>query len=38
MELAVDEKALFALEPISRIVPITTTRITSSMTAYSAMS
>jgi hypothetical protein len=37
-ELATDEKTLFALEPISRIVPTTITRITASITAYSAMS
>jgi hypothetical protein len=38
MELAVDEKALFAWEPTSRIVPTTRTKITARMTAYSAMS
>jgi len=37
-ELATDEKALFALEPTSRIVPTTSTKITANMTAYSAMS
>src|ERR1039458_9943286 len=38
MELATLEKALLALEPISRIVPTTITRITANITAYSAMS
>src|ERR1700731_1795350 len=38
MELAACENALFALEPISRTVPTTSTRITASMTAYSAIS
>src|SRR5580698_241662 len=38
MELATLEKTLFELEPISRTVPTTITRITASMTAYSAMS
>lgn len=38
MELAVAEKALLALPPISRTVPTTRTRITANMTAYSAMS
>jgi hypothetical protein len=37
-ELDTLENALFALEPTSRIVPTTTTSITASMTAYSAMS
>jgi hypothetical protein len=37
-ELAAAEKALLALEPTNRIVPTTTTRITASITAYSAMS
>ena len=38
MELATDEKTLFELVPINRIVPTTRTRITASMTAYSAIS
>jgi len=38
MLLAASEKTLLALEPISRIVPTTSTRITASMTAYSAIS
>lgn len=38
MELATREKTLLALEPISRIVPITITRMTASITAYSAIS
>jgi hypothetical protein len=38
MELATDEKTLFAFVPIRRTVPITMTRMTASMTAYSAMS
>src|SRR5580698_9357688 len=38
MELATLEKTLLELEPISRIVPTTITRITASITAYSAMS
>jgi hypothetical protein len=37
-ELATDENTLLALEPIRRIVPTTITRITASITAYSAMS
>jgi hypothetical protein len=37
-ELATVEKALLALEPTRRIVPTTSTRITASITAYSAMS
>jgi len=37
-ELAVAENTLFAFPPISRIVPTTITRITASITAYSAMS
>jgi hypothetical protein len=37
-ELATDEKALFAFEPMSRRVPTTITRITANITAYSAMS
>jgi hypothetical protein len=36
--LAAAENALLALEPTSRIVPTTSTRITASITAYSAMS
>src|SRR5258708_30908166 len=38
IELATLEKALLALAPISRIVPTTRTRITASITAYSAIS
>jgi pyrroline-5-carboxylate reductase len=38
MALPTAEKTLFAFDPISRIVPTTTARITASMTAYSAMS
>src|SRR5215469_10139487 len=38
MELATFENTVFAFEPIKRIVPTTRTRITASMTAYSAMS
>src|SRR5579864_2960497 len=38
MALAVSEKTLFACEPISRTVPTTITRITASITAYSAIS
>src|SRR4029077_10106985 len=38
MELAACENALFALEPMSRTVPTTRTRITANMTAYSAIS
>ncbi len=37
-ELATVEKALLAFEPISRMVPMTTTKMTASITAYSAMS
>jgi hypothetical protein len=37
-ELAAAKKALSAEEPTSRIVPTTSTRITASMTAHSAMS
>src|SRR5437868_12472111 len=37
-ELATFEKTVFALVPMSLIVPTTITRITASMTAYSAMS
>jgi len=38
IELATDENTLLALEPTNRIVPTTMTRITASITAYSAMS
>ena len=38
IELATLEKALFELDPIRRIVPTTRTRITASITAYSAIS
>src|SRR5271155_2994187 len=38
MELATDENTLLALPPIRRMVPTTITRITASMTAYSATS
>jgi len=38
MELPTCEKTLLALEPIRRTVPTTMTRITASMTEYSAMS
>ena len=38
IELATLENTLFAFPPISRIVPTTITRITASITAYSAMS
>ena len=37
-ELATCEKTVLAFEPINRIVPTTITRITASITAYSAMS
>src|SRR5947199_8397232 len=37
-ELATEEKTLFALLPTRRIVPTTITKITASITAYSAMS
>src|ERR1700747_989421 len=37
-ELATCEKTVFALEPMSRIVPTTITRITANITAYSAIS
>jgi hypothetical protein len=37
-ELATFENALFAFDPINRIVPTTSTRITASITAYSAIS
>ena len=38
IELAAVEKTLLAFEPTSRIVPTTMTRMTASITAYSAMS
>jgi hypothetical protein len=38
MLLATDENTLFELVPTSLTVPITITRITASITAYSAMS
>jgi hypothetical protein len=38
IELAASENTLFALLPIMRMVPTTMTRMTASMTAYSAMS
>jgi hypothetical protein len=38
IELATDENTLLALEPISRMVPTTITKMTASITAYSAMS
>jgi hypothetical protein len=38
MELATFEKTVFEFEPISRMVPTTITKMTASMTAYSAMS
>jgi hypothetical protein len=38
IELATEENTLFELPPINRMVPTTNTRITASMTAYSAMS
>jgi hypothetical protein len=38
MELATCEKTVFALEPIIRSVPTTISRITATITAYSAMS
>src|SRR4029077_16864479 len=38
MELDTAENTLFAFPPIKRIVPTTITRITASITAYSAMS
>ena len=37
-ELATLENALFAFDPINRTVPTTRTRMTASITAYSAMS
>jgi hypothetical protein len=38
IELATEENTLFALAPIRRIVPTTMTKITASITAYSAIS
>src|SRR5438046_2030722 len=38
MVLATEEKALLAFDPTRRIVPTTNTKITASITAYSAMS
>jgi hypothetical protein len=38
IELATAEKALFAFDPIRLTVPTTSTRITASITAYSAIS
>ena len=38
IELAVAENTLFALPPINRIVPTTNTKMTASITAYSAIS
>jgi hypothetical protein len=38
IELATDENTLLAFDPINRMVPTTITRMTASMTAYSAMS
>jgi hypothetical protein len=38
MALPTLENTLFAFEPMSRIVPTTITRMTASITAYSAMS
>jgi hypothetical protein len=38
IELVVAENTLFALPPINRIVPTTNTKMTASMTAYSAIS
>jgi hypothetical protein len=37
IELAVAENMLFALPPINRIVPTTKTKMTASVTAYSAI-
>src|SRR6516225_2221918 len=36
--LAASEKTLLALDPMSRVVPTTITRMTANITAYSAMS
>ena len=38
IELATEENTLLELEPMSRMVPTTITRMTASITAYSAMS
>jgi hypothetical protein len=38
IELLTEEKTLFAPDPIIRIVPTTTARMTASITAYSATS
>ena len=38
LELAADENTVFAFDPIRRIVPTTITKITASITAYSAIS
>src|SRR6267154_5991158 len=38
IELATEENTLLALEPMRRMVPTTITRMTASITAYSAMS
>src|ERR1700722_17805324 len=38
IELATDENTVLALDPINRTVPTTMTRITASITAYSAIS
>jgi len=38
IELATAENALFAFDPTSRMVPTTKTRMTASITAYSAIS
>jgi hypothetical protein len=38
IELATEENTLFELDPINRMVPTTSTRMTANMTAYSAMS
>lgn len=38
MELATEEKTLLAFDPTRRTVPTTITRITASITAYSAIS
>jgi hypothetical protein len=38
IELATEENTLFELPPINRMVPTTSTRMTASITAYSAMS
>jgi len=38
IELPTDEKTLLAFDPIKRIVPTTITKMTASITAYSAIS